>query len=179
MIYNGEEHWASATHLQFQDTPEELKSYLPHFRFWLIDEKDYANISPDVNNLANALFLMENQPSKEQLLEALEPFKAIFQKRHDEARAFTNWLKWNLFVRRGIEAPEHFTLLEKKDMLADAIDREFNERMALGEARGKAEALAQAHQEKLEIAKKLKFFGLSLEQIQTSTGLPIESLHGL
>jgi predicted transposase/invertase (TIGR01784 family) len=184
VIYNGQDNWTSATSLQFQDTPEALKAYLPSFNFWLIDEKNYADITPDLDNLVSALFLMENQRSPENLLNLIDVYQVVWHKRPTEARFFNNWLKWNLFERKGIKTPEHFTLLEKREMLADVIDREYAEReergVAKGLAKGKAEGKAEGWKAaQTVIAKTMKGLNLPLATIVTTTGLSEEEVLGL
>jgi hypothetical protein len=132
---------------------------LAFYCYWLIDEKAYADHPPQPENLASALFLLETQPPNN-LLDLLDLFRDTLQLRQPEARVLGHWLQWNLFDRKGIQAPQHFSLTEKRDMLAALIDREYAQRGAMG-----------AYQAKLAIARKLLARGWSVADIAQDTGL--------
>jgi predicted transposase/invertase (TIGR01784 family) len=104
--------------------------------------------------------------------------QVVWNKRPTEASFFDSWLKWNLFERKGIEVPQDFSLLEKREMLADVIDREYAEREARGRAEGEAKGEAKGRAEgwktaQIAIAKKLKARGFSLADIADDTELPV------
>jgi hypothetical protein len=124
--------------------PGGLVDYRPDLRYLLIDESRYAGQPlPSSENLAAALFHLENSQAPEEL-QAMVKILAQWLYAPEQAqirRAFTAWLKKVLLPGRlpGVDIPELADLNEVNTMLAERV-KEWTQQW---KAQGKQEGLEE------------------------------------
>jgi predicted transposase YdaD len=146
VLYNGEQAWKAAEHTaeMIEPLPGGLVDYRPDLRYLLIDESRYAGQPlPSSENLAAALFHLENSQAPEEL-QAMVKILAQWLYAPEQAqirRAFTAWLKKVLLPGRlpGVDIPELADLNEVNTMLAERV-KEWTQQW---KAQGKQEGLEE------------------------------------
>jgi len=128
VLYNGKPRWHAATDIAdlIESPPGQLRDYLPHLKYLLLDEGAIDESAPwALKNLVAALFRLEKITTPEAMLQVVsglvewlsDPAQAALR------RAFVVWIKRGILPARltGIEVPNLTDLLEVKTMLSETV----------------------------------------------------------
>jgi hypothetical protein len=150
VLYNGERSWRAAEHTAelIEALPGGLVDYRPDLRYLLIDENRYADQAlPTTENLAAALFRLENSQAPEELQAMVKTLSQWLYAPEQASlrRAFAVWLKKVLLPARlpGVELPELGDLNEVNTMLAERV-KEWTQQW---KAQGIQEGIAKGREE--------------------------------
>jgi predicted transposase YdaD len=128
VLYNGKQPWRGTEYTAdlIEALPGGLVDYRQDLRYLLIDENRYADRGlPATENLAAALFRLENSQAPEELQGMLKTLSLWLYAPEQASlrRAFTVWLKKVLLPARlpGVELPELADLNEVNTMLAERV----------------------------------------------------------
>jgi hypothetical protein len=153
VLYNGEQSWRAAKHTAelIEALPGGLVDYRPDLRYLLIDENRYAGQAlPETENLASALFRLENSQAPEELQAMVKTLSQWLYAPEQASlrRAFAVWLKRVLLPARlpGVELPELGDLNEVNTMLAERV----MEWTRQWKAQGMQEGLERGREEGIE-----------------------------
>ncbi len=156
VLYNGRRPWTAAQNLAdlIEPAPGGLEQYCPQLHYLLLEEARYTEteLAP-LQNLAAALFRLENSPGPQEFGQAVDALSAWLKLPEQDslARAFLVWINRVFLPSRlpGTDIPSVHTLAEVKAMLAeDTLDwtRQWKQQ---GREEGRQEGLQQGLQQEL------------------------------
>jgi predicted transposase/invertase (TIGR01784 family) len=143
VLYNGDPAWTAATDIAelVEEVPGGLSRYQPRLRYLLLSEREYRDedLKP-LQNLAAALFRLENSRSPQQLLTVVCTLLEWLSGSEQDSlrRAFTVWFSRVLFPRsfKQTALPGLEDLTEVKNMLAERVQEWNRESLEKGMQKG-------------------------------------------
>jgi hypothetical protein len=161
VLYNGEQPWRAAENTAglIEALPGGLVDYRPDLRYMLIDENRYADQAlPEAENLAAALFRLENSQAPEELQAMVKTLGQWLYAPEQSSlrRAFTVWLKKVLLPARlpGVDMPELADLNEVNTMLAERVMEWTRQWKAQGMQEGLEKGIEKGREEGREEGRK-------------------------
>ena len=154
VLYNGRRPWRATLEAAelIETLPGGLARYRPNLRYLLLDEGSYAEQDlPPPENLAAALFRMENSRAPEELRTLVRTLAQWIYAPEQASlrRAFTVWLKRVLLPGRlpQVKLPEITDLSEIDNMLAERIQEWTQQWKAEGREEGRKEGREEGRKE--------------------------------
>jgi len=148
VLYNGGNRWSAAEELSNLITVvPELATYRPQLRYLLLDEGRLSEAELSSRNLVAALFRLENSRTREDIQQVLTCLLEWLEGTEQDSlrRAFTVWLKQVLLPKRlpAVSIPQLSELQEVKTMLAETVQKWYDEATAKGLMEGMAKGLTE------------------------------------
>jgi predicted transposase/invertase (TIGR01784 family) len=189
LLYNGDPKWtAPDTIAELIENHDVLGDYGIGFKYLKIIENEYTyEHLLQIQNIVSTIFLTENHYRLEQLEQEL---LTLFKKEDRKAASlFFNWFR--MLAKDGRIDLTDYNAFEKiytditevKRMFATAVNQKDKRLIKEGEAKGRAETLAEAEakirQEKEKMALQMIADGIPLDRISKYTGLSTKELQKL
>jgi hypothetical protein len=150
VLYNGETPWKSKRTVQDLIEPVAgFEAYTPKLSYFLLDEQEYKNLAQldPLKNLVSAIFQLEQSRTPQDIQDVVLKLLQWLNKPEQERirRSFAIWLKRVILPRRLplAEIPAVNSLTEVNAMLAERVQRWYDEAEAKGFAKGIAKSLLQ------------------------------------
>jgi predicted transposase/invertase (TIGR01784 family) len=181
VIYNGDEQWREDTDFMsyFKLADEELRQYIPAFRYLLIDiNRLDDNWLSSLKSAAGYFFLLD-KTNLEDVEAAYKQIHQIFQELSYHAgqeviKLLRRYLA-GLLSYQGLDKSRYLEYInnnEEKSMLMQSIEKIEKK----GQEKGRAEG---SHEAKIETARKMLQKKYPIEEIAELTGLPVIEVKSL
>ena len=179
VIYNGSAKWKENTGFieQFPLIPDDIRKYIPNFRYILIDVARFSDtLLIELKDAVSFFFLLDKTEIKKKDKAAKRIIDILKELKGEDPEIFKLLSRYisGLLRYKGIEIVTINDYLNKRgnSMLAQSLD-EWKEE---GRLEGKLEGLLEG---KIETAKKMLEEGLDIKMISHITGLSISEIEKL
>ena len=179
LLYNGERAWNEPRRLEELVADAELgnlKAYVPHFAFHLIEERSFPEDRlEEARNLISALFTLEGagELSLEERAAKVQGWLRAFVDRHPELVArFMNWVRARFGEDNRRDGEIRAEDVQAPGRIETMLETAIRERAKKERDEGRREAL-------VETARKLLALGRPPSEVAVATGLPLEEVQKL
>jgi hypothetical protein len=184
VLYNGSKPWTAETEVAGLIEPSLPGDYIPHLRYYLVEERAFApQTLLGLRNLAALLFLAETL-SPEELVLRFDAFFDILKHEEPEAvAAFSRWINDYLAQLSGetrLGRPANFGAEEGQAMLEENLRAWKKRLLDQGRAEGREEGREKGREEATRgFALRLLASGLDYVDVAALSGLDVEEVRQL
>ena len=187
VIYNGSSRWKEKRGFidQFSSIPNEIRKYIPNFRYILIDIARFSDVLLlKLKNAVSFFFLLDKTDTKLKDKASTRIIDILKELRGEDPEIFKLLGRYisGLLRYKGIEINTINDYLNERgeSMLAQSLDDLMEEGRVEGRVEGRAEGRVEGRvAEKIETAKNMLNEGLDIKMISHITGLNISEIEKL